>query len=112
MPPTSIDYALMEKTTDLWTVPVDAGWDDVGSWPAAEKSLDRDERGNALAGWEAVFVETSRSTVFAERAAAGRMAVLVGVEDLIIVNTEDVVLVCGRDRADEVKKAVEELRRR
>ena len=82
------------------------------SWPAAEKTLDRDERKNASAGGEVLFVEASRCSLFAEGAVPGRMTVFVGVEDLIVVDSDDVVLICRRDCAGDVKNAVEELRRR
>ena len=116
LPATSLDYALMERASGVWTIPLKAGWDDVGTWAAAEKPLSRDEEGNASAPDEeggAVFTNSSNSSVFLgggrER---GPLPVLVGVEDLIVVSTRDVVLVCRRDRVEEVRRAVEELRRR
>lgn len=117
LPATSIDYALMEKAGDVWTVPLDAGWDDFGGWEAAEKLLAKDARGNSVSGAQAVFLGTSRTTVFGRGgdADAGegrvRTTVLVGVEDLIVVDTEDVLLVCRRDSAEQVKRAVEEIAR-
>ena len=113
LPKTSIDYALMERAPDVWTVTLDAGWDDVGSWASAEKSLSRDEKGNAATAGETLFLDAARTTVFAAgRSGTGRAIVLIGIEDLIVVDTEDVLLVCRRDRCEEVKKAVEEFRNR
>ena len=118
LPATSLDYALMEKASGVWTVPLRAGWDDVGTWAAAETPLPRDADGNAVAPEEArdggaIFTATTGSTVFL---GAGRergpLPVLVGVEDLIVVSTRDVVLVCPRDRVEDVRRVVDELRRR
>ena len=75
--------------------------------------MSRDEKGNAATAGETLFLDAARTTVFAAgRSGTGRAIVLIGIEDLIVVDTEDVLLVCRRDRCEEVKKAVEEFRNR
>jgi mannose-1-phosphate guanylyltransferase len=113
LPRTSIDYALMERAPDVWTVPLAAGWDDLGSWLAVEKPLARDEQGNRAPSGKALFVETTGSTVFQSTLPGkdARLVTLVGLDDVIVVETDDVVLVTRRDRAESVKAVVERLRR-
>jgi mannose-1-phosphate guanylyltransferase len=105
MPAESIDYAVMEKARDILVIPVDLGWSDVGSWRALEEVLPQDEQGNTRQG-ETVLLNTSNSVLMSEK----RLIAAVGVEDLIVVETDDAVLVCRKDQAQEVKKVVELLR--
>ncbi len=103
-PSISVDYALMEKTDKAAVVPLDAGWNDVGSWAALWEVSDKDENGNAVQG-DVLLHDTKNSHIYAET----KLVSAVGVEDLIIVETDDAVLVTKRDQAQHVKKIVEEL---
>jgi len=105
LPSISIDYALMEKLDDLLTLPLDCGWDDLGSWQALYEVLDADGEGNRSRG-TTVAVDAHDNLLFAEQ---GAIAVL-GVEGLAIVRTADAVLVVPRERAQEVRRLVERLR--
>lgn len=98
----SVDYAVMEKARGVKVVPLVAGWDDVGSWEAAARL-----RGPA-GDRRAVLVDSPGSLVFS----SGRVVALVGIGDAIVVETSDAVLVASRDRAEEVKRVVAELKRR
>jgi mannose-1-phosphate guanylyltransferase len=100
----SVDYAVMEGASNVKVVALDAGWDDVGSWHAAARL--REEAG--LAGTDEVFVESRGSVVFGR----GRLIALVGVPGVVVVDTEDALLVTSRDRSEEVRKVVKELERR
>src|SRR5262249_42763322 len=92
----SIDYAVMEKTQRAAVVPVSYGWSDVGSWRAVWDIARKDSAGNAAQG-EAVFVDALGSYVATDKA----LVALLGVENLVVVASEDAVLVAHRDNAHE-----------
>src|SRR5205823_15074484 len=100
-PADSIDYAVMEHTKRAAVVPVGMGWSDLGSWDALWEMTARDERGNALAG--NVVAEATKNCYL--RSEAGLVAA-VGVEDLVVVATDDAVMVAPRNRTQEVKQLV------
>ncbi|ART80937.1 mannose-1-phosphate guanylyltransferase/mannose-6-phosphate isomerase [Oceanisphaera avium] len=104
-PDDSIDYAVMEKTDHAVMVPLDAGWSDIGSWSALWDVSEKDDSGNMLKG--DVLNHDSRNNY---AVAESRLVALVGVEDLIVVETKDAVLVAHRDQVQEVKKIVEQLK--
>ncbi len=106
-PSVSIDYAVMEKTDRAVVVPLDAGWSDVGSWAALWEISERDQDDNVVMG-EAEVLDVHRSYVRSE----GRLVAVVGVDDVIVVDTGDAVLVAARDRAQDVKRLVDRLARR
>jgi mannose-1-phosphate guanylyltransferase/mannose-1-phosphate guanylyltransferase/mannose-6-phosphate isomerase len=104
-PADSIDYAVMERTDRAATVPLDAGWSDVGAWSELWTISERDAAGNATRG--DVVVEDARNClVVSDR----RLTTLVGVENLAVVVTEDAVLVSGLAKAQDVKKLVARLK--
>lgn len=104
--PVSIDYGVMEKTSRVVVVPGDFGWSDVGSW-AALADL---EEGTPRQGSRApvVAVDAARYVVFNPE----RLVALVGVDDLLVVDSPDALLICRRDRAQDVRRVVAELERR
>ena len=104
-PSDSIDYAVMEKTDAAMMVPLDAGWSDVGSWPALQAVAARDSAGNTATG-DVLLEGCTNSYV----TSTGRLVAAVGVDDLVIVETADAVLVVHRDRAQDVKKIVDRLK--
>jgi mannose-1-phosphate guanylyltransferase/mannose-6-phosphate isomerase len=103
-PADSIDYAVMEKTARAAVVPLDAGWSDVGSWAALHDVSDQDSEGNTLVG-DVVAVDCRDSLVRAE----SRLVGAVGLEGCVVIETKDAVLVAPKDRAQDVKKLVDEL---
>ncbi len=105
LPEVAIDVALMEKAGSVAVVPARFPWSDVGSWPAALEFHEADPAGNVVQG-EAVLVDSSNCAVFGGR----RMVALSGVTDLIVVDDEDALLVCHREKAQGVKKVVERLK--
>ena len=107
LPSISIDYAVMEKLEGLATLPLDCGWDDLGSWQALFELLPADAAGNRARG-AAVALEARENLLFS--ADGGAIAVL-GVEGLVVVRTADAVLVAPRERAQEVRRLVDELER-
>ena len=103
-PADSIDYAVMEKTDRAMVLPVDIGWSDVGSWSALWDVSERDADGNAHHG-DVIAVDTRNSYAYAQRLVA-----LVGVDDIVVVETDDAVLVARKDRVQEVKQVVARLK--
>jgi mannose-1-phosphate guanylyltransferase len=105
-PSISIDYAVMEKADDVWVAEVDIGWSDVGSWAALPELRGADGDGNVLPDG-AIGIDAQRNIVDSR----GRTVVLLGVSDLIVVDEPDALLVCHRDRAQQVGAIPERLRR-
>ncbi|MGZ9586215.1 mannose-1-phosphate guanylyltransferase [Paenibacillus marinisediminis] len=105
MPDQSIDYGIMEKVKDIYVIPCDFGWDDVGSWTALERINSVDDNGNVIKG-NAINIDTSNCILESD----GKLIATLGVNDLIIINTDDITLVCTKDKAQEIKKIIKELR--
>lgn len=105
-PDDSIDYAVMEKTDRAAVVPVSCGWSDIGSWSSLWSVAEHDERGNYHVG-DVVTTDSSDCLV---RAADRRMIATIGVEDLVIVDTPDCTLVARKDRVQDVKAIVDQLK--
>ena len=103
-PADSIDYAVMEKTDAAMVLPVDIGWNDVGSWSALWEVSEQDGDGNARHG-DVIAVDSRNSYAYARRLVA-----LVGVDDLVVVETDDAVLVARKDRVQQVKDVVARLK--
>jgi mannose-1-phosphate guanylyltransferase len=108
-PKLSIDYAIMEGAREMAVVPVDIGWSDIGSWTALFEALGHDESGNAVQAEHFVAIDTRDSLV---RSSSGRLIATVGLEGVVVVDTPDALLVCALDRTQDVKRIVDELKRR
>lgn len=104
-PDESIDYAVMEKTSDAVVLPLDAGWNDVGSWSALWEVNEKDNNGNALAG--DIFTHNSSNCYINSDSA---LVAAIGVDNLVIINTKDAVLVINKTQVQDVKKVVEFLK--
>lgn len=102
----SIDHALVERAPNVATLEADMDWGDIGSWAALTDVLPTDAAGNLLVG-EVVALDAARSTVYGQ---AGKPVLLLGVEDVVVVDTEDALLVCAKGAAQQVKDAVERLK--
>lgn len=102
-PKISIDYGILEQADRVLVVPGSFGWSDVGDWRAVHELSDKDDAGNRAEG-NVILQDTARS--FA-RSADGRLLVLVGMEDAVVVDTGDAVLVCHREQAQKVKDVVD-----
>jgi mannose-1-phosphate guanylyltransferase/mannose-6-phosphate isomerase len=103
-PSDSIDYAVMEKVKNAVVIPVDIGWSDVGSWSALHQIGEQDENNNIFIG-DIVSVSTKNSYVRAEH----KLVTTIGIEDLIIVDTDDALLVANKNRVQDIKQIVEKL---
>ena len=100
----SLDYGIMEHADNVAVIPVEVGWSDIGSWASLIEVLPADESGNAVTG-EFVAVDSHNCLVRSE----GKLVAAIGVDDLVIVDTPDALLVCRRDRAQDVKEVVNRL---
>jgi mannose-1-phosphate guanylyltransferase/mannose-6-phosphate isomerase len=105
LPDISIDYAIMESAPKRAVVPGTFDWSDIGSWKAVSELDEADVNGNRVRG-NAIVIDSERCYVQSER----RMVAAVGVKDLVIVDTDDAVLVSDREHAQQVKRVVEQLR--
>jgi mannose-1-phosphate guanylyltransferase len=108
LPAESIDYAVMEKLDGIGTLPLDCGWSDLGSWEALAEVLPLDGTGNALRG-ETVTADAQGNLLVSDD---GGVVAVLGVEGLVVVRTADAVLVCPKERSQEVRRLVAELTRR
>jgi mannose-1-phosphate guanylyltransferase len=99
----SFDYAVMEQAHDVAVIPVDIGWNDIGSWDALYDVWRRDAAGNGKRGAapECIFVDTYNTLVYSDK-----LTVAIGVEDMVIVQTDDALLVCHKDHTQAVKEVV------
>jgi mannose-1-phosphate guanylyltransferase len=102
----TIDYGVMEKAPRVAVLPIQVGWVDIGSWASLDAILPLDENGNAWTGPH-VDIDTRNTLVFMS---TKRLAAVVGVEGLVIVDTEDALLVCPKEREQEVRDVVKRLK--
>lgn len=107
MPKISIDYAIMEHAERMAVIPVDIGWSDVGSWASLYDVLPLDRFGNSVKGAQAenrVILDTRNTLVISDK-----LTVAIGVEDVIVIDTPDALLLCHRERSQQVKEIVQYL---
>ncbi|GIL12130.1 MAG: mannose-1-phosphate guanylyltransferase [Chloroflexota bacterium] len=102
----SLDYAVMEGAEKIAVIPVDIGWNDVGSWASLYEVLKLDKFGNGFKGRqpERVILDTRGTLVYSDK-----LTVTIGVQDIIVVETPDALLICHKDRAQDVKEVVNHL---
>ncbi len=107
--PETIDYGIMEKARDVVVIPAKGlGWNDVGSWEALFEVLPADEDGNIVLGEGFIPLETRDTLVY--KKSSPRLIVTIGVQDLVVVDTGDVLLICKKDHAQKVRQVVEQLK--
>ena len=104
-PADSIDYAVMEKTDKAAVIPLDAGWNDVGSWSALWDVTGKDDAGNAIKG-DVLTIDTGNSFIHS----SSKLVAVIGVQDLVVVETDDAVMVASKDRVQDVKGIVDQLK--
>jgi mannose-1-phosphate guanylyltransferase len=103
----SIDYGVMERSSNVVLLPAEFGWSDVGSWGALPDVLPADSAGNVIINTKGeVNIDSGSSIVYGN----GKLVALVGVWDLIVVNSDDALLVCSKERAQDVRRVVDELK--
>lgn len=99
-PKISVDYAIMEKAQNVYTIPAQFGWSDLGAWVSLHQEMKHDEDGNATQGKTILLHDTHNSLV---RIAPDKLAVVAGLDDYIVVDEGDVLLICPKSREQEIK---------
>jgi len=107
----TIDYGIMEGARQVAMIAADGlGWFDIGGWDGLADVRQKDDEGNLILAETAIAIDSQGVVIFQDAdAASQRLIAVLGVKDIIIVDTEDAILVCNRDRAEEVRKIVEKL---
>jgi len=103
----SIDYGVMEKAQRVYVIKGDFGWSDIGSWDEVYRITPKDEHGNCFTG-KAIMKDTKGSMIYSPN----KLVATIGVEDLIIINTDDALLVCKRGKSQDVKEVVDYMKRK
>lgn len=104
-PDDSVDYAVMEKTSDAVVVPMDAGWNDIGSWSSLWDVSDKDDSGNVTVG-DVMLFDTNNSFARTDE----KLVALVGLDDVVVISTKDATLVARKDRAQDAKAIASSLK--
>lgn len=106
LPSESIDYGIMEKASDIYILPGNFGWDDVGSWLAIERVRGTDSNDNTITG-NVVILDSHNCTIEAEN----KLIAAVGLKDIIVVDTKDATLICSKEKTNDIKAVLEQLRK-
>lgn len=104
----SIDYGIMEKADNVYIIPSSFGWSDLGTWNSAHENMEKDYLGNAVAGNEVIVIDATQNMVHVPN---DKLVLLQGLNDYIIVDTKDVLLICKKDKEQEIKQYVAEIKR-
>jgi mannose-1-phosphate guanylyltransferase len=104
----SIDYAIMEKADNVYIIPSSFGWSDLGTWNSAHENMEKDYLGNAVAGSDVIVIDAKDNMVHVPN---HKLVLLQGLNDYIIVDTEDVLMICKKDKEQEIKQYVAEVKR-
>lgn len=103
----SVDYGIMEKADDVFVIPADFGWNDVGSWDALDNVFDRDEDGNVTIGKSELI--NCKNSVFFD-SSDDKLITAIGVENIVVVSTKGALLVCDKSKVQDVKLMVDRLK--
>jgi mannose-1-phosphate guanylyltransferase len=104
----SIDYGIMEKADNVYVIPSSFGWSDLGTWGSAYDNLAKDYLENAVAGDNVVVIDATKNMVHADNK---KLVLLQGLDDFIVVDTKDVLMICKKDKEQEIKHYVAEIKR-
>ena len=104
----SIDFGVMEKADNVYVIPASFGWSDVGTWNSAWENMGKDYLENAVAGKNVMIVDSTKCMVHAPD---GKLVLLQGLDDFIVVDTKDVLLICKKEKEQEIKDYVAEIKR-
>ena len=104
----SIDFGIMEKADNVYVIPASFGWSDLGAWNSAWENMEKDYLGNAVAGKNVMIVDATKCMVHTQD---NKLVVLQGLDDFIIVDTKDVLLICRKEKEQEIKDFVSEVKR-
>ncbi|MGC4100889.1 mannose-1-phosphate guanylyltransferase [Ferruginibacter sp.] len=104
----SIDYGIMEKADNVYIIPSSFGWSDLGTWGSAYENLGKDYLENAVAGDNVVVIDATRNMVHADNK---KLVMLQGLDDFIVVDTKDVLMICKKEKEQQIKEYVAEIKR-
>ena len=104
----SIDYGIMEKADNVYVMPAEFGWSDLGTWKSAYDILEKDYLGNAVAGNNVVVIDATKNMVHASN---NKLILLQGLDDFIVVDTDDVLMICKKENEQQIKEYVAEIKR-
>ncbi len=104
----SIDYGIMEKAENVYVIPSSFGWSDLGTWASAYETLQKDYLDNAVAGNNVMVIDATKNMIHADNK---KLILIQGLEDFIVVDTKDVLLICKKDKEQEIKEYVAEVKR-
>jgi mannose-1-phosphate guanylyltransferase len=104
----SIDYAIMEKAENVFVVPADFGWSDLGTWNSAYENMDKDYLSNAVSGKNVLVIDAANCMV---KTPDEKLVVLQGLDNFIVIDTPDVLLICSKDNEQQIRDYVGEIKR-
>lgn len=104
----SIDYGVMEKADNVYIIPSSFGWSDLGTWASAYDNLEKDYLENAVAGNNVMIIDATKNIIHSDN---NKLVLLQGLDDFIVVDTKDVLLICKKDKEQEIKEYVAEVKR-
>ncbi|MEO7444001.1 MAG: mannose-1-phosphate guanylyltransferase [Ferruginibacter sp.] len=104
----SIDYGIMEKAENVYVIPSSFGWSDLGTWASAYENFEKDYLDNAVAGKNVVVIDATRNMVHVDNK---KLVLLQGLDDFVVVDTKDVLLICKKEKEQELKEYVAEIKR-
>ncbi|HET9056054.1 MAG TPA: sugar phosphate nucleotidyltransferase [Chitinophagaceae bacterium] len=104
----SIDFGIMEKADNVYIIPASFGWSDLGTWNSAYENMPKDYFENAVSGDHVIVIDSTRNIIHADNK---KLLVLQGLDDFIIVDTKDALLICKKDKEQEIKEYVAEVKR-
>ena len=104
----SIDYGVMEKADNVYLIPSSFGWSDLGTWASTYDNLEKDYLGNAVAGENVMVIDATNNMIHADNK---KLVVLQGLDEFVVVDTHDVLLICKKEREQEIKEYVAEIKR-
>ena len=95
----SIDYAVMEKSKNIYVIPADFGWDDIGTWKSLERYIEKDYQNNISKGKNIEISDSTNCIVYGDK----KSIILIDVEDLCVIEGEDTIVVCKKESVDKIK---------
>jgi mannose-1-phosphate guanylyltransferase len=104
----SIDFAIMEHADNVYVIPSSFGWSDLGTWNSAYENLEKDYLGNAVAGDNVIVIDATKCMISTPE---DKLTVLQGLDDFIVVDTKDVLLICKKEKEQDIKEYVAEVKR-
>ncbi|RYY98548.1 MAG: mannose-1-phosphate guanylyltransferase [Chitinophagaceae bacterium] len=104
----SIDFGIMEKADNVYVIPAAFGWSDLGTWNSAWENMEKDYLENAVVGDHVMVIDAQRCVVHAPE---GKLVLLQGLDDFIVVDSKDVLLICQKEKEQEIKEYVAEVKR-